>query len=632
MRGEEDLAEQLVSLLSTNAQAELLLICGDSGGMALSSVSDVTLLELERLLPRLIRFDYPDATISVRSERVRLALIRALQATHGSLRDEPEAMTLVRSAIASGEVDEALDIFERNGGVFFAHVHGLESSQRVINAFPEAVRYSSELLILADAINAMKSGNVEHAKYLLAERFSFPEDNLQALVRAEATVSADFACCRLVLAVCEEEEITDGILAFIFRVLERLPPDSWLKKGMLYNVVLDAFFRRRQWGTAEETALRAKFHFNNAQAPLSVFYMDLYLALIALARGSIAAAQACLAEARRTLARVPQPARNDVHLLRVLDHVCDYELGEPRPLADFLLYEMQEEAFGEVWPSIAWPIIYYGSHAMASCVTLAAARAFIDGWRLQQWRSSRFANTVALSEADILQFYGRWHEAEETLRTVMPVDTHNFIEVAGPSLGDLTDNERIEGAMKWCRSILESEPGDAALAIALQSLAQNERLAARQRIAILIWMLTAARARKDWPRFRDGFSELADLVQTTGLVAVLVEHQQLFGKLLSDRESLRHVSASSKVGAFLRDHKRFADPRADALRESGLTRQEERILLLLAERVSNKIIARRLGLSLATVRFHLKNVYRKLNSSKRDEAVRTAIGRGILSE
>lgn len=62
-----------------------------------------------------------------------------------------------------------------------------------------------------------------------------------------------------------------------------------------------------------------------------------------------------------------------------------------------------------------------------------------------------------------------------------------------------------------------------------------------------------------------------------------------------------------------------------------LTPAEQRILGLLAERLSNKEIADRLDLGPTTVKWHLKNAYSKLNAANRDHAVQRARMLGILS-
>jgi len=54
--------------------------------------------------------------------------------------------------------------------------------------------------------------------------------------------------------------------------------------------------------------------------------------------------------------------------------------------------------------------------------------------------------------------------------------------------------------------------------------------------------------------------------------------------------------------------------------EAGLTEQERRILDLIAQGMSNKMIARELGISDSTVKVHVKHVLRKLNLHSRLEA------------
>jgi LuxR family maltose regulon positive regulatory protein len=55
-----------------------------------------------------------------------------------------------------------------------------------------------------------------------------------------------------------------------------------------------------------------------------------------------------------------------------------------------------------------------------------------------------------------------------------------------------------------------------------------------------------------------------------------------------------------------------------------LTEREEEVLVLLAEQLSNKEIARRLDISPLTVRNHASNLYSKLNVTTRKQAVSQA--------
>lgn len=58
--------------------------------------------------------------------------------------------------------------------------------------------------------------------------------------------------------------------------------------------------------------------------------------------------------------------------------------------------------------------------------------------------------------------------------------------------------------------------------------------------------------------------------------------------------------------------------------------RELQILKVLAQRSSNKHMARVLYLDVNTIKWHLKNIYRKLHVKNRTEAVRKALDRGLL--
>ena len=62
-----------------------------------------------------------------------------------------------------------------------------------------------------------------------------------------------------------------------------------------------------------------------------------------------------------------------------------------------------------------------------------------------------------------------------------------------------------------------------------------------------------------------------------------------------------------------------------------LTSREIQVLELLAEGLSNKAIAARLGISDQTVKFHVASLSGKLGAVNRTDAVRRAVRRGLLT-
>ena len=74
-------------------------------------------------------------------------------------------------------------------------------------------------------------------------------------------------------------------------------------------------------------------------------------------------------------------------------------------------------------------------------------------------------------------------------------------------------------------------------------------------------------------------------------------------------------------------HIRMPVPRAPSL----LTPREAEILGLIAEGMSNKVIARRLGISAHTVKYHLEAVFAKLAVNSRAEALSKGVRQGLVS-
>jgi len=71
-------------------------------------------------------------------------------------------------------------------------------------------------------------------------------------------------------------------------------------------------------------------------------------------------------------------------------------------------------------------------------------------------------------------------------------------------------------------------------------------------------------------------------------------------------------------------------PPAPAAAEAGLTRREREVLDLLAAGASNKVIARRLGLSFHTAKAHVAAVLQKLGAASRADAVARGARAGLV--
>src|SRR5690606_25932279 len=85
-------------------------------------------------------------------------------------------------------------------------------------------------------------------------------------------------------------------------------------------------------------------------------------------------------------------------------------------------------------------------------------------------------------------------------------------------------------------------------------------------------------------------------------------------------------SFASKLQTLLNKRMATSKPAAPAL----LSAREREVLIEISLGHSNKVIARKLGLSEPTVKFHVQNIFRKLDVRKRTTVVAEAHKRGVL--
>ncbi len=111
-----------------------------------------------------------------------------------------------------------------------------------------------------------------------------------------------------------------------------------------------------------------------------------------------------------------------------------------------------------------------------------------------------------------------------------------------------------------------------------------------------------------------------------GAVAYVVKKAHPDDLAVAVRQSFEHsiyLQASAAMHDRLTAEEQFDHP--------DLTKRELEILRLVAEGLSNATLAKMLWVTEQTVKFHLSNIYRKLNVSNRTEAARWAQLNGVLS-
>jgi len=395
--------------------------------------------------------------------------------------------------------------------------------------------------------------------------------------------------------------------------------------------VLEFYLRSRRFAEAEDLAQRAHFHYERAGAPLLSFYISLHQAIMRMMMGDALSARAFAAAARRSLDKVGFDSRNDRRLLVLLDACIDYEGGKAEPLARFLSLELEGFTHGEIWPSLIEFALLYGSQALSEHFSTIAALGFLERWRVFQIRNRQFRNAIELREAAILQNANRWQEAADRLASIPSAIGKAWVLGAGGDLARLHERDDIGLALLWLRQHVHEMPTRPELAVQLAAMRQNLHLTERQRIGLDIWAAYVAKRNRDVSSARAILQKTFESAARLGAMAPLAEERDFLGELLATQRIAEFLDTSGPSRQVLR---RLRDGLVSvgALGRAGnLSRRETKVLLMVAEGAANKFIANTLGLSEATVKFHLGNVYRKLGCRSRREAIGAARAMGLVT-
>ncbi|MEX0970844.1 MAG: helix-turn-helix transcriptional regulator [Paracoccaceae bacterium] len=553
--------------------------------------------------------------------------VRAMATTRAAYGQYPEAIALFQSI---GVWQAALEAVRQGGDIFFIHRFGIEAHDKMLAGFPPDLAARAEPLVLARAIQAIKRGEMTLANRILIDRFGPNAKDAKKLMAARDTYGLSVRFFRMLMRTWEDVDIDDGLIEESYKLLAELPASDDLRRGSFYNAVLELYIRSRRFAEAEHVAIRAATHYSRAGVPILSFYIDLHRGIIQLMRGDTAGARVHAAQAGAQLAKLRFDSPGDVRLLQLLNACIAYETGVAEPLLRFLSRDMDALAEGEIWPALLEMALTYGSQALGEHFSAAAARSFLDRWRVTQNRAAQFGRLIDIREVVALQNGNRWQEANARALALDTPVTLDFVTRPGDGLAKLSDRDEVAMALVWLRHLAQTNPTRAGLAEQILSMLDNAHLTGRQRLGAEIWLAYVWRRQRHTQRAEAQLRRTAEQAASQNTIASLSEERIFLADMTRLKRLSEGLGRSDSVRRVLRQVKETGPGRARRATEIGLTRQEHRILHALAEGGTNKAIARLMGLSEATVKFHLSNLYQKLGCATRRDAVATARTRRLL--
>jgi LuxR family maltose regulon positive regulatory protein len=224
---------------------------------------------------------------------------------------------------------------------------------------------------------------------------------------------------------------------------------------------------------------------------------------------------------------------------------------------------------------------------------------------------------IVRNESIFTKAMAAWPRLLRDFRAGRPQTCRQTLELLRVAPADVTDQmpDRLRLAV-LAGAIFEGRT-DEAITAKLAELRAFLESANFTLVRLQVQMLQALHAhqRGDAESARRFLDELLPDIERTGMIRLLLDFAPLHDLV---RTSLTPVA--QRLSAHL--PRIIAPPPTPCIPDYALTRREQRILAALADDRDPKEIAAEYNVSVATVRVHISNIYRKLGAHSREEAVR----------
>ncbi|MEM8984052.1 MAG: LuxR C-terminal-related transcriptional regulator [Pseudomonadota bacterium] len=525
--------------------------------------------------------------------------------------DNGSVIEAMRRAARIADTELAAEILEDAGGLMLWDRDGIGPLRLALELLPDAVIRRRPRIALIQATVCLKDGQLTEARRILNAVQETRSDDKQ--------LQHEIAKVALSISFYQGTAPQDHLAA-----LERAPqfPNGINPQVFYFTGKCLASLQTGDFQGARLAAQRGlSFDF-----PFSSAYFHLHLGVIAVREGRLHDAYVEYQQARQ-IARQKFADDKDMRLVTdVLMAEVSYERNELDSAARYLGNASKRLRHGEAWFEIyaagyttALNLAFANGGLNAVYAESTAALAYIREQELRRLRRLVVANTSAL-----------------ITRAGDRVAARQLVQENGLSLGEYIGNnanqhvavgERMDVGIALCR-LLIAEKRYRHASESIEQLLNIERRIGHQRAVVKLSLLSAT-AHLHRRRRRTAFNVLTDVLRharTESLMRSVLDESPFVDELLI---------AYCKAGrAPEHDHARFllgliTHDSGDTTR---LSNREREVLQLLGDALPDKLIARRLGISENTVRFHLKNLFRKLGVSSRLQAVAEARNRVLIDD
>ncbi len=534
----------------------------------------------------------------------------------------------VSHAALCGDFHLAEEIIGKAGGVDIFLRAGHQVLEHLIDNFPPDILHASPGLMVCYAVVLSKRGNAAAGR----ERLDTLKENDQWSDAALAAVDHSVLDhIDSLIDVYEDRRMSTAQAQRLERAAAALPPHATWELAWLFNHLCIIYTRTGQLEEAQRAALKALGYYREEKTAYAQVFMLIHLGLVSALTGEFSAALQFCREAEELVERVHWTDRNLLAIVRLATADVLYQQGEVLHVEQILTDCLEPLIRGESWVDVFTRLFCLLARSRLRISGFDAAAAALDKAEevAVERNLPRLKTATAIMRIDLLVRAGmiesatQMVERAETLKDTGGQDNWTWREAYDFDLATarlaLAQGHVLQALQTLEPLILSAKASHRAyhrmLAEIMAVQASWKTGRQQQAFAYLQSSIALARAHEATQPFIDEGHDLA-----TTLRAIV----RRFGLKVFSPNAVEFMSRI--VG-----HGLGRQPRAvvapDGNQDSAahvtglLSGRETTVLKLLAEGRTNKEMARDLGLSEATVKFHLKNIYAKLGVSRRGMAV-----------
>ena len=531
-----------------------------------------------------------------------------------------DLQSAIHHAKAGNDYARAIGYIENAGGVRVGIRQGVGYLRSALEQIPTDLIHASLRVKLCSAYVLAKEGRIVEAIRLFDEVVA-PD------VTDDRELADELTLLGALFKIYEDRTVSDEDITRLENLTRSTPESEPLVRGVLCNLLCIVQMQAGDLSNARLSGERAMAYYRDLDAKYLQFFIHINISIIDLEEGFLLDAQKRRKEALDLVETYFPADRGLAGIASVLLSEVHLERGDPVAAGRDIFEALQDIEVREGWSELYVPGYSVAMEVAVANSGLEAAAEILD----QAERTIRRRNMVRLQR---LICYKR-------LDLFVRADRPDLAELTLQDIDHLTHADPEDVRPRWRGFFMAAFSlarygirfGGVSHALELLNGAihkAEETNAVRFLVKGLILQSMALHKSGDSRSAAEPFKRAVALSSSRGFYGCFTEE----GSPLA--ESVQSIVRTTGIGDMSEAEVEFTARLLSGMCAGThgepphiLSLRELEVMEQLAQGHSNKLIARQLGLTEPTVKFHLKNIYAKLGVNKRALAVSVAQRHGL---